>query len=135
MSKEISKNDNINKRAIYIKGCIIGVIISVICMLLFSAVLLFLNLSRAYAQPFATVSIALGCFWAAYYTAKKIGDRGYIIGFVIGIAVFLLITVLSIMIKRTGLNLNTLFHFIIITLYSLVGGIVGVNRDKSKKYI
>ena len=104
-------------------------------MLLFSAVLLFLNLSRAYAQPFATVSIALGCFCAAYYTAKKIGDRGYIIGFVIGIAVFLLITVLSIMIKRTGLNLNTLFHFIIITLSSLVGGIVGVNRDKSKKYI
>ena len=135
MANEFLPSEKVGKKSIYIKSAVLGVIVTFAFMLLFSAVLLFLNLDRAYAKPFATVSVAAGSFVAAYYAAKKIGDRGYLIGFVIGIIVFAIITIISMIINKVGLGINTLFHFLIITLSALVGGIMEVNADKHKKYI
>lgn len=134
MSGEFSKKDTVNKKSAYIKGAGFGVLATVVTMLVFSAVLLFFNIDRSYATPFATISLAVGSFIASRYTAKKIGDKGYLVGFIIGIIVFVVITALSLILSNS-LSLNTLFHFIIIMLSSIVGGIIGVNQDKHKKYI
>lgn len=134
MSYEFSKKDNVNKKSAYVVGAVFGVVATVITMLIFSAILLFLNIDRAYAAPFATISLAVGGFIASLYTAKKIGDKGYLVGLIIGLIVFVFITVLS-LILGNSLSLNTLFHFIIIILSAIVGGIVGVNQNKHKKYI
>lgn len=135
MANELSKTDKTNKKPIYIKSAILGVITAALFMLIFSAIILFFNLDRAYAQPFATISVAVGTFVAANYAAKKIGDKGYLTGLIIGGVVFVIITVISMILNESGFTLNTLFHFIIIMLSSLTGGIIGVNRDKNKKYI
>ncbi len=135
MNDEILKNEKSDKKIAYIKGSIIGVLAIVIAMLLFSAIILFFNLDRAYSLPFATISAALGVFFASHYTAKKIGDRGYLIGFIISVAVFVIITVISMIINNAGFNINTLFHFIIIVLSGVVGGIMGVNHEKKQKLI
>lgn len=134
MSDDFLKKDTANKKRAYISGTILGVSVCLVTMLIFSAVLLFLNIDRAYATPFATISVAIGCFIAARHTAKKIGDKGYLVGLIIGSVVFTAITALS-LILGNGLSLNTLFHFIIMMLSSLVGGIMGVNKNKHKKYI
>lgn len=134
MSGDFSKKDTVNKKIAYLWGVILGVLVCLVTMLIFSAVLLFFNIDRAYATPFATVSVAIGCFIAARHTAKKIGDKGYLVGLIIGSVVFTAITALS-LILGDGLSLNTLFHFIIMMLSSLVGGITGVNKNKHKKYI
>ena len=134
MSADFSKKDTINKKTAFLWGGMLGILTSLVAMLVFSAVLLFFNLDRNYAAPFATISVALGCFIAGRYTAKKIGDKGYLIGLIIGAAVLVVITALSLIIGN-GMSLNTLFHFIIMILSSIVGGIAGVNQDKHKKYI
>ena len=134
MSDDFSKKDTVNKKIAYLSGAILGVLVCLVMMLIFSAGLLFLNIDRAYATPFATVSVAIGCFIAARHTAKKIGDKGYLVGLIIGSVVFTAITALS-LILGNGLSINTLFHFIIMMLSSLVGGITGVNKNKHKKYI
>ncbi len=133
MSGELTKKDNINKSA-YIIGGVVGLLTTLTAMLLFSAVLLFLNIDRAYAAPFATISVSLGSFIASYITAKKTGEKGYFTGFIIGVVVFIVITVLS-MIMGNSLSINTLFHFVIIVLSSIAGGIMGVNKNNHKKYI
>lgn len=134
MFEDFTKKDNINKKSAYLLGGIVGVLVSVAAMLAFAAILLFLNLDRTYAAPFATISVAVGSFVASRITAKKIGDRGYLVGLIIGLTVFCVITALS-LILGNNLTINTLFHFVIIVLSSLVGGIMGVNADKNKKYI
>lgn len=134
MSDEFLKKDNKNKKSAYLGGAIFGILSTFLMMLIFSAVLLFFNIDRTYAAPFATISVAVGSFIASRYAAHKIGDRGYITGLVIGVIVFALITALSLTFGNS-LSLNTLFHFIIIILASVVGGITGVNSDKHKKYI
>ena len=128
------KKDNVGKKSAYITGGIIGVLVCLAAMLIFAAILLIFNLDRKYAAPFATISVAVGSYAASRITAKKIGDKGYMIGIIIGSVIFIVITVLS-MIVGNSFSLNTLFHFIIIMLSSLVGGITGVNKDKHKKYI
>lgn len=134
MSADFSKKDTVNKKSAYLVGAILGVLGTLAAMLIFAAVLLFLNIDRAYAVPFATISLAVGSFIASRYTAKKIGDKGYLIGIIIGAVLFVFITALSLVVGNS-LSLNTFFHFVIIMLSSIVGGIMGVNKDKNKKYI
>ncbi len=119
----------------YIIGLTIGVAATLISMFAFSALILVLNLDRQFAAPLATLSVAVGCFLSAYYTAKKRGDRGYLVGLIIGAVSFVLITIISFIIGGSHLSYNTLFHFIICILASAIGGILGVNKGKNKKYI
>ena len=134
MSADFSKKDTVNKKSAYLVGAILGVLGTFAAMLIFAAVLLFFNIDRAYATPFATISLAVGSFIASRYTAKKIGDKGYLIGIIIGAVLFVFITALSLIVGNS-LSLNTFFHFVIIMLSSIVGGIMGVNKDKHKKFI
>lgn len=119
----------------YIKGALIGVAVTLIFMCLFAAIILFCNIDRGYSVPFATVSLALGSFTAAYIVSKESERRGYLIGTLVGLVSFAVVTIISLIINRNGLTMNTLFHFIIIVLASAIGGILGVNKGKSKKYI
>ncbi len=129
-----AKKDTENKKTAYIVGGLVGVLSTLATMLIFAAVLLVFNIDRAYAVPFATISVAMGSFIASYIAAKKINNKGYLTGLVIGIVVFAIISILSLIFGNI-FSLNTIFHLIIITLTSIVGGILGVNADKHKKYI
>ena len=117
---------------VVIKGTLIGVLITAVAMLIFAGIMLGLDTDRAYAAPFATVSLAAGCFAAAFYAAKKIGNRGYLVGLVVGAAVFAVVTVVSLAVCKGSVTLNTLFHLIIVMLASVAGGISGVNRRSDK---
>ena len=128
------KNGLTTKNKAYIFGAVIGVLITLLSMVCFSCLILFFDIDRAYAAPFASVSVAVGCYFASWFVSKKIGDKGYLTGLIIGLSVFIFITILSLALGN-NLSLNTLFHFIIILLSSISGGIVGVNTKKNKKYI
>ncbi len=123
------------KPVTYLIGAAVGVFITLILMLASAAIVLLFNLDRDYCAPLGTVSLALGSFAAAYYVSKKSESRGYIIGALTGLVSFAAVTVISLIVNKSGLTLNTLFHFIIIVLASAIGGILGVNRGKNKKYI
>lgn len=135
MNKENKKIEISQKNIIYIKGIVFGLIATALCVILFSFIMLLFELSYKFAAPFATVSVAVGSFVASFVTAKNIGSKGYLIGIIIGIIVFVIVTVIALAVNKSGITGNTLFHFIIITLASVVGGITGVNYNKNKKYI
>lgn len=116
-------------------GVVLGVGVTLVFMLLFSLIMLKTGISRNMAVPFATVSIAAGTFASAFYAARCVGNRGYLVGIIVGAAVFALLTVISLIASGGGITLNTLFHFIIIMLSSAAGGIIGVNAGKGKSYI
>lgn len=135
MSKDYIRNNAPKKYTIYIKGIIIGLLATAFCIMLFALIMLLFETGMAFASPFATISVAAGAFLAALYTSRKIGDKGYLNGFAIGIVTFGIITLVSLIVSKDGLTLNTLFHFIIIVLSSIIGGITGVNWRKNRKYI
>ncbi len=123
-----------NRYMLYVKGIAAGLIVTAVFIILFSLIMLLLDLNYKFAAPFATVSVAAGSFAAAYITARALGSKGYLVGIAVGIIVFVIITLIALAVNKSGVTNNTLFHFIIIILSSVLGGILGVNK-KSKKYI
>ena len=123
-----------NKKIAYAYGGIFGFFISLLLIFIFALLVFVFNIDRSYSVPFSTISIAVGSFVASKITSKKIGDKGYLNGIVIGSVVFVLLTLFSIVFGNS-LSINTFFRFIIIMLSSISGGIIGVNTGKSKKYI
>lgn len=124
-----------NKSTIIIKSVIIGVLATVAVMLLLSAVMLFFDISNSFSAPFATVSVAVGSFLAAFYASRKAESRGYLVGLTVGVVAFLAVMLISLAVSKDSVGLNTLFHFIIIVVSSLIGGILGINVGNNKKYI
>ncbi|MDD6478635.1 MAG: TIGR04086 family membrane protein [Oscillospiraceae bacterium] len=123
------------KSGIFLKAAGSGIVVTLLAMLIFAAIMLWFGISQKYAVALATVSVAIGSFAAAFYAARKINVKGYKIGFLAGVVTFIIITAVSLIISKNGVTYNTLFHFIIIMISSLIGGILGVNFQKDKKYI
>ena len=113
----------------------VGTIVTFIFMMLFALIMTLFSIDRSFALPFATVSGAIGCFVAAFFSSKKIGDKGYLTGAAVGIGSFLLVLIISLIFNTDSFSKNTVFHLIIMILSSLIGGIFGVNKGKNKKYI
>ncbi len=134
MKKLFNTQENTNLKY-YLSGAILGVIVTAVMIMLFAAIMLFTEMDRALASPLATVSVAVGTFVAAFFTAYKIGDKGYKVGLIIGIICFVIITLIALFINKGGFSINSLFHLIIFLLSGIIGGIIGVNRRNNHKYI
>ena len=88
-----------------------------------------------FSPLFATISLGLGSLFSSMYLARKSGKKGLLIGAIVGMAVFLLMLIISFIANKSQMSVNTLFRFIIIMLSSLIGGVIGVNKGNNQKYI
>ncbi|MBQ3546982.1 MAG: TIGR04086 family membrane protein [Clostridia bacterium] len=118
-----------------LKVLIIEVLTTVAAMFLFATILYFLEGGYQYSPLFATISLGIGTMAASLYAAKKVGQRGMLVGSIIGGVTFILITLLSLMASKDIFTVNTLFKLIIVMLLSLIGGVLGVNSKQNQKYI
>ncbi len=118
-----------------IKVFIILALTTVLSMFLFATVLYFLEGGYEYSPLFATISLGLGCFMASLYASKKIGQKGLLVGSIVGGITFIIITLVSLMASKDIFSVNTLFKLIIIMLLSFIGGIIGVNSKQNQKFI
>ena len=134
MYEEKIKKENSLLKSVLIASAL-GVITTVFLMLIFAAAIVVFQLDRAYAAPLVTVSVAIGSMVSSFFCGKKIGKNGYLIGLLNGAAVFTLVLLISLIVSNWKFTSNTIFHFIIILTASTAGGIFGVNKKSSKKYI
>ncbi len=119
----------------YLKGFLIGIPISAVCLCLAAVGMMYLSADRAFAAPLATLCLAIGSFFTSYFTAYKRGEKGWAVGLLTGGIYFVIITFIGLLARESGVTLNSVFHLVIILLSGLIGGIVGVNRKDRKKYI
>lgn len=135
MSKDLLKSDNSRGILKFTAAFLIEIAVTAVLIAVFALVIYLSGGAAKYAPVFATVSVAAGCFFAVFFTARRSGSRGWLTGLIIGGITFLVITAVSLFVNSGGVTINTLFHFIIIMLSSVVGGIIGVNRANNHKYI
>lgn len=130
--------DNLSDKNKYTKiliSALIGVAITFGVILLFAVVMYLIGGGYEYSPLFATISTAMGTLFASMYLARKVGKKGLLIGGAVGITVFILIVIIALIFNNTSMGVNTLFRFIIIMLSSLIGGVIGVNKNTNPKYI
>ncbi len=130
----MKKESNNNKLMLFLKTAIIFVLFTAVSMLICSAVMYFLELDKSLSPVLSNICLAVGTLVSSFFTSRKVGNRGYLIGLIIGGIIFIAVTLISLIVDDSAVSSNTLFHFIIIMLSALIGGISGVNK-KPQKYI
>jgi len=121
--------------SLIIKTVIIGVLVSLAAVLVFATIMYFLEGGYEYSPLFATVSIAIGCFFASLFLGNKLGKSGILIGLGVGGITFITVTLITLLVNSGAVSIHILLRFIILLLSSLIGAIIGVNRKAEQKYI
>lgn len=122
------------KITVYLITALIQIGVVLLSISIFALIMNLAEIDYKYSPVFGTISMSLGALAGAFYLAKAKGNKGYLTGLIIGGITFLIVTLIGMIINDGGITLNTLFHFIIIMLASVTGGIMGVNKNR-KKYI
>lgn len=128
------KQEKINYSMLIIKATIIEILVAAVFICLFGLLMMILELDKIYSPLLANISISIATLVSSYITSKKIGNKGYLTGLIVGGVTFLIITLISFIIDDGSITTNTLFHLIIIILSGMIGGVLGVNK-KQEKYI
>lgn len=127
------KYNNKEKIVIYLISSLVGIIITFVAMLLSSLIMVLFEISLSLLPIMASVCLLIGSFIAGLISARKIGSGGIVCGLMVSTIIFLFVFLVSLVCDPTGISFNTLIHFIINLLSSLIGAIIGVN--KSTKFV
>lgn len=109
--------------------------VTVAALLVFATVMYLIEGGYEYSPLFATISAAIGSLVSSLFLARKKQKNGLLIGGAMGIIVFLLLLITALILGNFKPSINTFFRFIIIMLSSLIGGVIGVNKNSNPKYI
>ncbi len=120
---------------IIIKTVILGLVVSFLAILIFAIAMYFLEGGYKYSPLFATLSIAVGCFISSLYLGGVLAKKGILIGLSVGGTVFIVMTLITLIVNSGAVSMHILLRLIILLLSSIIGGIIGVNRKLSQKYI
>ena len=113
---------------------LLQIAVTLVFVAIFSLAINLANIDYKYSPVFGSVSAALGAFVSSYFLSSKKKSKGYLLGALVGGITFIIVTLVGMIINDGGITINTLFHFIIIMLSAITGGVLGVNK-KGKKYI
>lgn len=130
--KEISfkaeEKHSINSYLVMIKAIVMALVLSLILVIAYALLLSFTSLSdgtmSVVTQSITIISIA----FSSIYAGKKIGNKGWIYGLVLGLAFIFILTPINIFMGQT-INIDKFFAVktLMGSTVGLIGGIIGVN--------
>lgn len=133
--KSAKDNENYKKsNYIYIiKGIIISILITMICLIIFSVILTNSNIQEKTIFPVVTIITVISITIGSIISSIKIKNKGIINGGLVGGIYIIFIYILSsIFFGNFLLNLYSIIMIILAILFGMVGGVLGVNCSSSK---
>lgn len=116
-------------------GTGIGLISTVVLLLIMAFMALLLNLSEGALSPLATVALAVGTYFSAYFSGKFIKGKSLFVGLLAGFLMFMLVSIISAIVSKNSITLMSAFHFVVTILSGIIGAIIGVNSANKCKII
>lgn len=111
------------------KGTGIAFIITLVSLVIFSAILTFSNISETIINPVIITLTAISILIGSSIGNNKIKKNGLLNGALIGAIYMIIIYLISSLLNwRFSLNLQSLAMIIIGMIFGMLGGIIGVNR-------
>jgi putative membrane protein (TIGR04086 family) len=114
------------KLLVLLKGLLISYIITAFMLLLLSFLMLKLDLPSMIISGGINFAYIISAFIGGFYVGKKIEQRKFIWGLVMGVFYFIVLLVISLMMNRVSpMPLGSLFTvFIICGLSGMLGGMI-----------
>ena len=118
------------KNSIYIaKGTGIALIISVACLIIFSLILTYTNISETMIEPVTIAITSISILLGSFLGNMKIRKNGLLNGGLIGIAYLLILYLVSSLLNwNFGLNIQSIIMIAIGIVFGILGGVLGVNK-------
>lgn len=120
MDKVLRQN---TKLIILLKGLLISYIITAFMLLLLSLLVLKLDLPSVVVSGGLNLAYIIPAFTGGFYTGKKIEQKKFIWGLIMGVLYFVVLLLISLMMSSVSIG-NLLTVFIICTLSGMLGGMI-----------
>jgi putative membrane protein (TIGR04086 family) len=111
-------------------GMVYAFITMAISSLIYSLVLTFTNQSEDSLSLFAYLIHALAIFIGSYACGKRINNKGWYHGGILGLVYALIIILIGFLSMDNGISFQTLLAVAVAYLLGAIGGILGVNNTK-----
>ncbi len=135
MNKVFSLNPKSSKATAITLGAVWGLVVAMAALLLSALALTLGDFSHSIALPLSSLSLGLGSFFGSRYTAKKIGEKGYLCGIINGGILFLMTFILGIILNGFSFTAISIVRLITVMLCGIIGGITGINSDSSGRLV
>lgn len=121
----------------YFKSIIIGTLIGIFSMFLFtlglSLIPLKVDLPNYTYNILNIVSILISAFIAGYINGRKVKKDGIMVGFITSVLFIIIFLLLKLLFSNLyNFNFNTLLKLILIIFTCLVSSIIGVNKKNKR---
>lgn len=121
----------------WLKPIIIGVAAFLTLLTVFLMILSFLlmnqDLSDTMLYAITCVGLALAAFCSGYVAARISKERGLAMGGILGFVAFVVMSLVSVILTKTGFGTAGFIKFLLCLLPAAFGGFLGVNRKKRRK--
>jgi len=128
ISLKAEEKDSVKYYLVMIKALIMALLLSLILVIAYALLLSFTSLSDAtmsiVTQSITIISIA----FSSIYAGKKIGNKGWIYGLILGLTFIFILTPINILLGQ-AINIDKFFAVktLMGSTVGLIGGIIGVN--------
>lgn len=113
-----------------LKGSLIAILITLILLLIISALLTFTSIPEGTIPIMLIIASAISIIIGSIISSKKLSKRGILNGMIVGIIYIICIYLLSsIFITGFSMNLKSLIMIITSAIAGMLGGIIGVNLN------
>lgn len=114
----------------FLFGQLFGVIALFVSYIIFAVVVTAIDLSAFALSLLAIIGLGIAGLVSGYFSAKAIGNKGLVIGFISGTILSLLFLLLSVLVFSCKFSWMLGIKFIVIGFCAVFGGIFGVNSKK-----
>lgn len=114
----------------FLFGQLFGVIALFVSYIIFAVVVTAIDLPAFALNLLTIVGLGIAGLVSGYFSAKAVGNKGLVIGFISGMMMSLLFLLLSVLLFSCKFNWMLGIKLIVIGICSIFGGIFGVNSKK-----
>ena len=114
----------------FLFGQLFGVIALFVSYIIFAVVVTAIDLPAFALNLLTIVGLGIAGLASGYFSAKAVGNKGLVIGFISGMMMSLLFLLLSVLLFSCKWNWMLGIKLIVIGICAVFGGIFGVNSKK-----
>ena len=117
----------------FLFGQLFGIAALCVCYILFAIVVTAIDLPSFALNLMAIIGLGIAGLISGYFSAKAVGNRGLVVGFISGMMMSLLFLLLSVLVFSCKFHWMLGIKLIVIGICSIFGGIFGVNSKKRRR--
>lgn len=122
-------------RAVIFGGLFGSIILILLLFLSAFLVLKMKNISQGIIFGASIASSCISSFFSGFIGARILRARGMAVGALSALLLFVVILITGTLFSDAGLSLNTLMRFAAMILAGAFGGVLGVNKKKSRRRV